>query len=127
MAAAIATIHALYDEDGIGTMVRMGTKLRDGFDAQAASHGVGIRSTGPVQMPNLAFEGDTAAYERAMVFASECARRGLIVHPVTPEVEAAWRNLAEQSYPTIRTKWVPTDLFDEVRAAVTEYRKQNSK
>ena len=45
-------------------MVRMGTKLRDGFDAQASSHGVGIRSTGPAQMPNLAFEDDTAAYER---------------------------------------------------------------
>ena len=72
MAAAIATIHALHDEDGIGTMVRMGTTLREGFDAQAASHGVGIRSTGPVQMPNLAFEGDTTTYERAMVFASEC-------------------------------------------------------
>jgi TRAP-type C4-dicarboxylate transport system substrate-binding protein len=54
-------------------------------------------------------------------------KRGLNVHPVTPDVEAAWRNLAELSYPTIRTKWVPTDLFDEVRAAVTEYRKQNSK
>jgi glutamate-1-semialdehyde 2,1-aminomutase len=81
MAAAIATIHALRDEDGVGTMVRMGTKLRDGFAAQASSHGVGIRSTGPVQMPNLAFDGDTTAYERAMLFASECARRGLIVHP----------------------------------------------
>ena len=81
MAAAIATIHALRDEDGIDTMVRMGTKLRDGFDAQAASHGLGIRSTGPVQMPNLAFDGDTAAYERAMVFSNECARLGLLVHP----------------------------------------------
>jgi len=54
-------------------------------------------------------------------------KRGLIVHPVTPEVEAAWRKLAEESYPTIRSKWVPTELFDEVRAAVAEYRKQKSK
>ena len=61
-------------------MVRMGTKLREGFDAQAASNGVGIRATGPVQMPNLAFDGDTA-YERAMVFSNECARLGLLVHP----------------------------------------------
>ncbi len=80
MAAAIATIHALRDEDGIDTMVRMGTKLRDGFASQAAAHGVEIYQTGPVQMPDLSFEGDTA-YERAIVFASECARLGLIVHP----------------------------------------------
>jgi glutamate-1-semialdehyde 2,1-aminomutase len=80
MAAAIATIHALRDENGIDTMVRAGTKLRDGFNAQASSHGLGIRTTGPVQMPNLAFDGDTT-YERAMVFSGECARLGLIVHP----------------------------------------------
>jgi len=80
MAAAIATIHALRDEDGIDTMVRMGTKLRDGFDAQASAHGLDIRATGPVQMPNLAFDGDTS-YERAMVFSNECARLGLLVHP----------------------------------------------
>jgi TRAP-type transport system periplasmic protein len=54
-------------------------------------------------------------------------KRGLIVHPVTPEVEAAWRKLAEESYPTIRDKWVPSELFDEVRTAVAEYRKQHSK
>jgi glutamate-1-semialdehyde 2,1-aminomutase len=81
MAAAVATIHALRDEDAIGTMVGMGQKLRDGFESQAASHGVGIRQTGPVQMPNLAFDGDTGAYERANVFAAACVERGVIVHP----------------------------------------------
>lgn len=80
MAASIATINALRDENGIDTMVRMGTKLRNGFAEQATSYGVGIRQTGPVQMPNLAFDGDTA-YERAFVFSAECAQRGLIVHP----------------------------------------------
>ena len=80
MAAAIATIQALRDEQAIDTMVRMGTKLREGLAAQAVAHELGIRQTGPVQMPNLAFDGDTA-YERATLFASECARLGLLVHP----------------------------------------------
>lgn len=80
MAAAIATIHALRDEQAIDTMVRMGTKLREGLAGQAVAHELGIRQTGPVQMPNLAFDGDTA-YERATLFASECARLGLLVHP----------------------------------------------
>jgi glutamate-1-semialdehyde 2,1-aminomutase len=80
MAAAIATITALREEDAVATMVSMGQKLRDGFAAQASSIGVSIRQTGPVQMPNLAFDGDTQ-YERALVFAAACADRGLIVHP----------------------------------------------
>jgi glutamate-1-semialdehyde 2,1-aminomutase len=80
MAAAIATITALRDEDAVATMVSMGQKLRGGFAAQASSSGVSIRQTGPVQMPNLAFDGDTQ-YERALVFAATCADHGLIVHP----------------------------------------------
>ena len=49
-------------------------------------------------------------------------KRGLIVHPGTPEIEAEWRAVAEQVYPSIRGSWVSADIFDEVRAAVLEYR-----
>jgi TRAP-type transport system periplasmic protein len=49
-------------------------------------------------------------------------KRGLTVHPVTPEIEAAWRNVAEEVYPKIRGTIVPADMFDEVRRLLEEYR-----
>jgi TRAP-type C4-dicarboxylate transport system substrate-binding protein len=54
-------------------------------------------------------------------------KRGLMVHPVTPELEAEWRRFAEETYPKIRGNWVSADLFDQVRAAVQEYRNTHSK
>jgi TRAP-type C4-dicarboxylate transport system substrate-binding protein len=49
-------------------------------------------------------------------------KRGLKVHPLTPEVEAEWRMVAEDFYPQIRGRLVPADLFDEVRRLLQEYR-----
>lgn len=49
-------------------------------------------------------------------------KRGLVVHPLTPELEAAWRREAEAIYPTLRGKLVPADLFDEVRRLLQERR-----
>lgn len=49
-------------------------------------------------------------------------KRGLTVHPVTPEIEAQWQKLAEEAYPKIRGKIVPADIFDEVRRLLEEYR-----
>jgi len=49
-------------------------------------------------------------------------KRGLTVHPLPPEVEIEWRNLAEKVYPMIRGKIVPADLFDQVQALLKDYR-----
>lgn len=49
-------------------------------------------------------------------------KRGLKVHPLTPDAEAAWRKLAESTYPKIRGGIVPAELFDEVRRLLAEYR-----
>jgi TRAP-type C4-dicarboxylate transport system substrate-binding protein len=49
-------------------------------------------------------------------------KRGLVVHPVTPEIEAAWRKAAGEVYPKIRGTIVPADLFDDVQKLVQEYR-----
>ncbi len=49
-------------------------------------------------------------------------KRGLITHPVTPEIEAVWRKAAEEVYPKIRGTIVPADLFDEVQKLLQEYR-----
>jgi TRAP-type C4-dicarboxylate transport system substrate-binding protein len=45
-------------------------------------------------------------------------KRGLVIHPVTPEVEAQWRTAAEQLYPEIRGQMVPAEIFDEVQKRV---------
>ena len=52
--------------------------------------------------------------------------RGLKVQPVTPEMEAEWRKVAEGFYPQIRGKIVPAEIFDEVVRLVQEYRKGKS-
>jgi len=49
-------------------------------------------------------------------------KRGLKVQAVSPEVEAEWRRMAEQTYPMIRGKLVPADLFDEVQQLLHDYR-----
>jgi TRAP-type transport system periplasmic protein len=49
-------------------------------------------------------------------------KRGLKVQPVTPEIEAEWRKVAEQAYPMIRGNMVPAELFDEVQRQLREYR-----
>jgi glutamate-1-semialdehyde 2,1-aminomutase len=80
MAAAVATISALREENAVASMVRQGSKLRTGLDAQAESAGIGICQSGPVQIPNLRFLGDEN-FERSRLFAGACAAGGLIVHP----------------------------------------------
>ena len=49
-------------------------------------------------------------------------KRGLVVQPVTPQVEAEWRAMAEALYPQIRGRMVPQALFDEVQRLLREYR-----
>jgi TRAP-type C4-dicarboxylate transport system substrate-binding protein len=49
-------------------------------------------------------------------------KKGLMVHPVSPEIEKEWLRLTETINPQIRGKKVPEDIFDEVRRLVAEYR-----
>ena len=82
MAAGVATIQALIDDDAIGRMVHQGEKLRTGMAEQAEAFEIGIKQTGPVQMPYLTFDDDgPGVYELANVFTSEALRHGLFIHP----------------------------------------------
>jgi TRAP-type C4-dicarboxylate transport system substrate-binding protein len=54
-------------------------------------------------------------------------KRGLTVHAVTPEIEAAWRKAAEEVYPRIRGSIVPADMFDEVQRLLQEFRNSAQK
>ena len=80
MAAAVATLTTVVQERSHETMAHTGQLLRDGIAERARARGVAINQTGPVQLPNLSFDGDEQ-FERALVFADECARQGVFVHP----------------------------------------------
>lgn len=49
-------------------------------------------------------------------------KRGLQVHSLTPQLEAEWRQLAENAYPKIRGGMVPADMFDAVQRVLLEHR-----
>lgn len=49
-------------------------------------------------------------------------KRGLKIHPASPEVEDAWRRAAEGAYPRIRGGIVPRPMFDEVGRLRDEFR-----
>ena len=49
-------------------------------------------------------------------------KRGLVIHPVTPEIEAEWRRWIEPIYPKLRGTEIPAETFDAVLATLKEYR-----
>lgn len=49
-------------------------------------------------------------------------KRGLQVHPVSPELEEEWRRFAESVYPKMRGKMIPADVFDKTLSLVVAYR-----
>jgi TRAP-type C4-dicarboxylate transport system substrate-binding protein len=53
--------------------------------------------------------------------------RGLKAHPVTPELEAEWRQAAEDFYPRIKGNLVPADIWEEVQRHLKEYRSTGGK
>lgn len=80
MAAANETIRVHREEGAIERMEDAGLLLRHGLESQAASHGVAIRQTGPVQMPALGFEDDPD-FGKAGLFAATALHHGAYVHP----------------------------------------------
>lgn len=80
MAAALATLDVLEREDGPTRMARAGQRLRDGLAAQARRHGLGLRQSGPPQMPLLLFDDDPA-FERGTLFCEVALRHGAYLHP----------------------------------------------
>ncbi len=80
MAAAIATITALGEENAVEAMARTGAALREGILAQARSWELPVSYTGPAAMPFLTFAGDRD-YELANVFTARALRGGAYLHP----------------------------------------------
>jgi TRAP-type transport system periplasmic protein len=49
-------------------------------------------------------------------------KRGLQVHPVSPQLLDEWQKFAQAVYPRMRGTMVPTDMFDEVQRLLQEFR-----
>ncbi|MGW0035512.1 aminotransferase class III-fold pyridoxal phosphate-dependent enzyme [Gordonia sp. NPDC003376] len=109
MAAALATITQLREEDGIATMVAAGERLRSGLAAAAA--GVPIRQSGHVQMPFMTFDDD-ADLSQAMAFCAAALDAGTFFHP--------WHNwfLSTAHTPEVVDQMIDAAAagFDAVRA-----------
>jgi glutamate-1-semialdehyde 2,1-aminomutase len=80
MAAALATIDVAETSGLVNHLQRVGQRFRDGVAAQAASHDVAVRQTGPAALPLILFDDD-AGFEKAAVFTVEALRRGVYLHP----------------------------------------------
>ena len=80
MAASLATLDVLQNEDGPEHMRRMGQRFRDGIESQANRYRVKVRQSGPPQMPTILFDDDSD-HARGSRFATEALKRGLYLHP----------------------------------------------
>ncbi len=54
-------------------------------------------------------------------------KKGLVVEPVSPQVEEEWLKLTKIIYPELRGKVVPDDIFDDVQRLAAEYRAKGTK
>jgi glutamate-1-semialdehyde 2,1-aminomutase len=80
MAASLATLEVLEKEDAPTRMRAMGLRFREGVAEQAKRHGVGIRQSGPPQLPTILFDGDQN-WEKGSRFTLEALRHGAYLHP----------------------------------------------
>ena len=80
MAAALATLDVLESVDGPAHMRAMGQRLRDGIAAQAAEFGIGVRQSGPPQMPTVLFDDDPDC-AKGNRFTLEALKHGVYLHP----------------------------------------------
>lgn len=80
MAASLATLQIAKRDRVVERIQQLGEKLRDGIAAQAESHGIGVRQTGPAQMPMILFDDDPER-ARGNFWTVEAVKRGVYLHP----------------------------------------------
>jgi len=80
MAASLATLEIAKRDGVVERIRRLGEKLREGIAAQAKTHGIGLRQTGPAQMPIMLFDDDSER-ARGNFWTSEAVKRGVYLHP----------------------------------------------
>lgn len=80
MAAALATLDVVVRDDVPGQLARLGQRLRDGLAAGARRHGIGLRQSGPAQMPLVLFDDD-AGSQKGDAFCVAMLANGVYFHP----------------------------------------------
>lgn len=80
MAAAVATLRKLHRIGVIEHMATMGRLLREGMQAQADALGIGLRQTGPEQLPIMLFDDDPELH-KGNLFCLTALRHGVYLHP----------------------------------------------
>jgi glutamate-1-semialdehyde 2,1-aminomutase len=80
MAAALATLAVLRNEDGSAQMAATGRQIITGLGQAADSHGLPVRFSGPPCMPYLSFQDDEGL-RLAKRWATEMARHGVYLNP----------------------------------------------
>lgn len=113
MAASLATLRVLERDGGVAHMHRIGERLCSGLKEQAAAAGLPANVTGHPTMPYLSFDGETDR-QWTVMFAGECAKRGLYVHPrhnwfVSTAIDDALLDqvlgITEQAFAAVRAAW----------------------
>lgn len=102
MAAAIATLDHLSELDAPQQMARLGEALRSGLNERAQRAGLGLRQTGPAQMPMILFEDDPKL-EKGFAFCTAMVQQGIYMHP--------WHNMF------LSTAHTETDIAQTLDAA----------
>jgi glutamate-1-semialdehyde 2,1-aminomutase len=80
MAAALVTLQLVAQTDYLERIERMGHKLRSGLHERASAYGLGLRQTGPAQMPLFLFDEDPDL-RLGFFWSGEMLKRGVYVHP----------------------------------------------
>ncbi len=80
MVAALVTQRTLVAEQAIAHMVAMGQRLRDGLATLARQSGIGLRQSGPVQMPMVLFDDDADGH-KGRTFCNAALSAGAYFHP----------------------------------------------
>jgi glutamate-1-semialdehyde 2,1-aminomutase len=106
MAASLATLEIARRDTTVEHIRKLGEKLRKGIAAQATSHGLTVRQTGPSQMPMILFDDDPER-ARGNFWTSEAVKRGVYLHP--------WHNMflcaAHSEADIVRTLEVTEEAF----------------
>jgi glutamate-1-semialdehyde 2,1-aminomutase len=110
MAASLATLEIAKRDGVVERIRRHGEQLREGIAVQAKSHGIGLRQTGPAQMPMILFDDDPER-ARGNFWTSEAVKRGVYLHP--------WHNMflcaAHTEADIARTLEVTDEAFGAMR------------
>lgn len=80
MAASLATLKLIADSDYLERTIALGERLRTGLTEVSGRHGLGLRQTGPAQMPLIMIDEDPTG-AKGYFWNNALLKRGVYFHP----------------------------------------------